>query len=81
MTLTEIEKLLARRMAAGASLDEAAKVVDVDSAAAKAAARVLRAVGFLQRGRLTPDVASFHEGVGFQAHTVRVEGEPAFNVP
>ena len=81
VTLTQDEKLLARRMVAGSSFDDAVDAVGLERADGKAAARVLRAVGFLQRGRVTPEVEAFHEGVGLQAHTVRVEGEPAFNVP
>jgi hypothetical protein len=81
VTLTQEEKLIARRMAAGSSFSDAADAVGLDSAGGKAAARLLRAVGFLQRGRVTADLGPFHEGVGLQAHTVRVEGEPAFNVP
>ena len=81
VTLTQDEKLLARRMVAGATFEDATESVGLDAGEGKSAARVLRAVGFLQRGRITPDVEEFHEGVGLQAHTVRVEGEPAFNVP
>ena len=81
VTLTEAEKLIARAYVRGDDPSAVARQLELDDRGLRLATRVLRAVGFLNRGRVAPDVAAFQEGTGLTAHTVRVEGEPAFNVP
>jgi hypothetical protein len=80
LTLTEGEKLVARAMLEGARVDEAAAAARLDETEARAARAVFRAIGLLERGRLAAEPARFGDGVGFNFHTVRVEGEPAFAV-
>ncbi|GMU39809.1 MAG: hypothetical protein AMXMBFR23_06750 [Chloroflexota bacterium] len=81
LTLTEDEKLVARHLVDGVSLAEATERAGLDEADANIARRVLTATGFLVRGRIAPDLSRFLQGTGLQFHTVRVEGEAAFNVP
>jgi hypothetical protein len=64
----------------GARVDEAPAAAQLDEAEARAARAVFRAIGLLERGRLAAGAARFGDGVGFNFHTVRVEGEPAFAV-
>ena len=81
VTLTEGEKLIARQMLDGSSFEAGCERAAVSGTAGLAAKRVLRAVGFLQRGRATSEPGPFLDGVGLQTHTVRVEGDHAYNVP
>ena len=81
VTLTEGEKLIARHMLDGASFEAGCERAAVSGTARVAAKRVLRAVGFLQRGRVASEPGPFLDGVGLQTHTVRVEGDQAYNVP
>ncbi|PKN81442.1 MAG: hypothetical protein CVU47_06720 [Chloroflexi bacterium HGW-Chloroflexi-9] len=81
LTLTEDEKVVARHLLDGVPLTEALTRAGLDAPGASIARRVLTATGFLHRGRIADDVSRFLEGTGLQFHTVRVEGEAAFNVP
>lgn len=81
LTLTEDEKLVARHLVDGRPFAEAASRAGLDETGRAVARRVLTATGFLVRGRIAPDVSRFLAGTGLQFHTVRVEGEAAFNVP
>lgn len=81
LTLTQDEKLIARHLIDGVPLTEANARAGLDAPRAAVARRVLTATGFLRRGRIADDVSRFLEGTGLQFHTVRVEGEAAFNVP
>ena len=65
----------------GASFEAGCGRAAVSGTEAAAAKRVLRAVGYLRRGRVTVEPGPFLDGVGLQTHTVRVEGDQAYNVP
>ncbi|MDA0270183.1 MAG: hypothetical protein O2798_06350 [Chloroflexi bacterium] len=81
LTLTEDEKLVARHMLDGVAFAEACACTALDDDAMRTARRFLTATGFLSRSRTAADTSRFLEGTGLQFHTVRVEGEAAFNVP
>ena len=81
VTLNETEKLLARLLLTGATLAGAGARLELPAPVLPAASRALSAVGFLKGDRPAPGAGRFREGLGLLFHTVRVEGEPAFNVP
>jgi DNA-binding CsgD family transcriptional regulator len=81
VTLTELEKRFARKLAAGETAADVASQLDMSASDVRAARRALAAVGLLRRGRIVADAGRLLGDLGLQSHTVRVEGEPAFNVP
>lgn len=80
LALTEGEKLAARALLRGETIDEAFATAGLDEAEARAARQVFRALRLLVRGRAASEGSRFEEGVGLNFHTVRVEGESAFAV-
>ena len=81
VTLTELEKRFARKLSAGETAAAAASELDMNASDIRAARRALAAVGLMRRGRIVVDADRLLGSLGLQSHTVRVEGEPAFNVP
>lgn len=81
VTLTELEKRFARKLSSGQTAADAAEQLNMSAPDLRAAQRALTAVGLLRRGRIATDAGRLLGGLGLQSHTVRVEGEPAFNVP
>ena len=75
------EKVAARALLAGGRPAALPNTLARSATEVGRALRVLRAVGFLRHGHPAPDASRFLEGLGLSFHTVRVEGEPAFNVP
>ncbi len=80
LTLTDDEKLLARRVLAGATPAAAAHDLGLPPDTRRAARRVLRHAGILRDDRPAPGADGVVDGVGLNFHTIRIEGESTFGV-
>ena len=80
VALTENEKLIMRALLQGEAADTVGEALGVPPAETAMALRVLREVGLLRGKRPAAGSDQLLDGIGLNFHTVRVEGEPAFNV-